>query len=189
VLLPIIYRVENIYRTRYVLIATAVGAAILCAYFSMTAVVDLRRMWRVERSLHTVRLESADLARRARAADVSQGDRVMASGGTEMLAVCLSDWAEKAGIRIESLTPQGSPFDVDVVTRGVSLGKCTAGKVNARGRGRFESVMALLDRLRSSPVPVRLDAFSFEGSGDGSDGSVLFEFLMTTYEAAHEAKS
>lgn len=188
-LLPIASRVENVYRTRHALIAVAVGTAVLCAYFSTTGILDLRRMRRTEKSLHAAKLESAELARRVRAGEIPQNEHSSASAGTEVLAVCLSNWAENGGIRIESLTPQGVPLDVDATAKGISLGKWTATKITARGRGRFDSVMKLLDRLRSSPVPVRLDAFSLEGSGDGSDGSVVFEFLMTTYEPAHKAKS
>ena len=187
-MLPIVYRVENVYRIRYALIATVIVSAILCAYFSTTAVLDARRVWRTEKSLRSARIESAELERRARAVGIPRGDRTV-SGGTEVFAVYLSDWAENGGIRIESLTPQGIPVDADVNMNNVPLGKWRAAKIIARGRGRFESVMALLDRLHYSPVPIQLDSFSLEGWGDGSDGSVLFELTMTTYEPGRETKS
>lgn len=183
-MLPNIYRMENVHRARQAVIFTIVGSSVLIAYLLVATAQDLSRMRRAETSLHAVELQSERLAHPSLDRGIRRQGSELSSGSVEALALRLSGWTTSRDIRLESFAPEGSPVESDVALHGASLGKWKARKVKARGSGEFGRVMALLNELRASRVPARLDSFSVQNAGP--DGAVTFEFLITTYERMRE---
>ena len=176
------YRVENVYRTRHALIATAIAAALICIYLLAATVLDMRKLHQTQGSLRTLKAGSAELADKAELADLQQALCFAQSSNVDAFAVRLASWADSRNVRLESLIPEGIAAEVEVNNDGKLLGKWKANKIGAQGHGRFEDVMYLLGVLRSSHIPVQLESFSLQSFGDGGNGSVAFQLLLTVYE-------
>jgi len=181
---PSSYRAENVQRARYAHIAIAVVAVVFCGYLVLMMMGDLRGLWQARSAERCLKAESVKMAARAREAKQQQFEprRVGIGSGLELFAVQMARWTSARHIRMESLTPDGSPTPVDVKVSNSSLGRWKANKVTVQGSGQFGQVMGLMDEFLNPRMPVQLEAFSLQAMSGGEDGSVSFQFVLTVYE-------
>ena len=179
-------RAENVQRAKYAHIAIAVVAVVFCGYLVLMMMGDLRGLWQAQSAACRLKAESVKMAARAREAKQRQFEPTLIGSGVEQFAVQMARWTSARHIRMESLTPEGSPTPVDVKVSNSSLGRWKANKVMVQGSGQFGQVMGLMDELLNPRMPVQLESFSLQAMSGGEDGSVSFQFVLTVYEKESE---
>ena len=179
---PRLYCPENVEKARYAQIAVTVLAVAVSGYLAISTFSGVRQVWNAQSMLTKERVESAGLSREVSAMKRQQEKMPPRSnGGVDAFALQLSHWAAERKIKIEAVTPQGSPVANDVTVGSANLGAWNAVKVRVEGEGDFPRVKGLLDKFRKPGLPVQLESFAFQSSGNDSD-AVTFDLMLTVYE-------
>ncbi len=178
---PKLYSPENVERTRFAQIGVTIIAVAISGYLGYTAFSGVRSVWTARSVLAAARLESGQLSRQASAVERDEAARPKRNdGGVDLLALEMSRWAAEKGVKVESITPQGTPTSSDITIDNASLGAWNAVKVRVEGHGDFSGVCGLLGKLRRPGMPVQLESFAFQGASDDSD-TVSFDLMLTVY--------
>lgn len=180
---PRFYNPENVVRVRYAQIALALVAAVVCGYLAITTVLNMRGVWDAENSLRRAKAEAANLSRQASSEEKREATMPPPrSGGVDSFAVQVAGWARPRGISVESLIPEGSPTITEVAAGGAKLGTWAAHRVRVKGCGEFMQLMSLLDELKTTNTPVRLETFALQSAQSAGRGMVSFDLVLTVYE-------
>lgn len=178
-----LYSPENVDRAKYAQIGFVILAAVVCGFFTFSAVSSAREIWSAQRSLSQEKKDLIALTRQeAKLQKQEAGLPAPSNGGVEEFAVLFANQASEGNLYIESVVPEGTPTDSEVTVDDTQLGTWTASQVRVQGKGQFSKLVELMDRFRNPDLPVHLDSFSLQTTEDNSAAAVGFELVLTVYE-------
>ena len=177
---------ENVSRLGYARIGVAIISAGFCGFLIINTVLGLRDIWSAEAGLKAGKSRIFQITRTLN--DMKREDAhlsEMGATGVDSFAVSFATWAREQGVSVQSLVPEGAPSTSKVTFDDANLGDWDAAKIRVKGDADFGKFVGLLQKLRDPEMPVQLESFGLQSSGNS--GGVSFELLLTVYEKKGKA--